>query len=97
MIIDKLLEKGIKKDTINVLLEDEVTYSDIEINIDDVLDVIDYLREIKIKNIDTLLLCYPDLFIGSRQDVESKFRNHGIPQMVVLINDDIENVELLYE
>jgi len=96
-MIDKLLEKGIKIETINILLEDEVTFNDFEVNIDDVLEVIDYLREINISNIDVLLKCYPDLFIGSKKDVEERFKKKGVNFMVSLINDDIENVELLYE
>lgn len=96
-MIERLLAKGIKKNTVDILADNDTSYNDFEINIDDVVDIIDYLRSIGIKNIDSLLLCTPDLFIGTKRDVENMFKNKNMIELVDLINDDIDNVELLYE
>ena len=96
-MIDSLLEKGIKKETLNMIKGNDSLNYNLTINIDDVLEITDYLKEIGINNIDELLIYNPDLFMGSRIDVEEKFNKFDINNLVNLINEDVENIDFIYE
>ena len=95
-MIDKLLEIGIKEDTINILKENELDYL-FEININNVIDVINYLKSINIIDIDDLVLSIPDLFFKPKKIIEELFNKKNINELVNLINEDYSNIDLLFE
>lgn len=95
-MINKLLECGIKEDTINKLKDNELDYL-FEVNINNSIDIINYLKSINITNIDELLLSIPDLFFKPKEIVEDLFNKKNINELVNLINDDYSNIDLLFE
>ena len=95
-MINKLLECGIKEDTINKLKDNELDYL-FEVNINNSIDIINYLKSINITNIDELLLSIPDLFFKPKEIVEDLFNKKNINELVNLINDDYSNIDLLFD
>ncbi len=73
----------------------EMMLEDIEANRDNVIRVIDYLQEIGIKVIGTLLVEKPDLFLLDVEEIKSHFANYDIKLIVRMINDDISNFDLV--
>lgn len=96
-MIDNLLEKGIKKETLSIIKGNETLNYNLTINLDDVLEVIDYFKGIGINNIDDLLIYNPDIFMASRKEVEKKFEQYDINNLVNSINEDVENIDIIYE
>ena len=96
-MIDKLLDYGIKEDTINKIKEiEELEYS-FNTNINNTIDVINYLKSINIVDIDYLLLSVPDLFFKAKVLVEEMFNKKNINELVNLINEDYSNIDLLFD
>ena len=96
-MIDKLLDYGIKEDTINKIKEiEELEYS-FNTNINNTIDVINYLKSINIVDIDDLLLSVPDLFFKAKVLVEEMFNKKNINELVNLINEDYSNIDLLFD
>lgn len=95
-MIDRLLEYGINKTTIDKIKEIDFLKYDFEVNIEDTINIINYLKNINIKNIDDLLLNSPDFFFKTKEDVEEMFNKKDINEIVRLINEDYSNIKLLY-
>ena len=95
-MIDRLLEYGINKTTIDKIKEIDFLKYDFEVNIEETINIINYLKNINIKNIDDLLLNSPDFFFKTKEDVEEMFNKKDINEIVRLINEDYSNIKLLY-
>jgi hypothetical protein len=96
-MITDLLDYGISKDTIKHIKENPSLEYTLTCNIKDVTEIINYLKELNIKDIDNILLYNPDLFIETKKDIEDRFNNKDIDKLVESINDNYENIDLLYE
>ena len=96
-MITDLLDCGINKNTIKHIKENPSLEYTLSINIKDVIDIINYLKELNIKDIDNILLYNPDLFIETKKDIEERFNKKDISNLVDLINNDYQNIDLLYE
>lgn len=90
-----LLEEGFSTELIDKLEKkfDPATIELLEIESDNVIEVINYLREIGIKNIETIILTYVELFTRDIDDVKKEFNKHNIPDVVAKINEDIFYIE----
>lgn len=96
-MINKLLDYGIKKETIAKIKETIFLEYSFEINFDNCVKTIEYLKSIKILNIDDLLLSVPDLFFKTTKDVIELFNKKDVSELVNLINEDYSNIDLLFE
>ena len=96
-MITDLLNYGINKDTIKHIKEVPSLEYNLTVNIKDVIEIITYLKELNIKDIDSILLYNPDLFIETKKDIEERFNKKDISELVKLINNDYQNIDLLYE
>jgi hypothetical protein len=95
-MIDELVKCGISENTVNYIKEIDFLKYDFEINIENCINVINYLKSININNIDDLILNSPDFFFKEKKDVEDLFNKKDINKMVNLINEDCYNIDLLY-
>lgn len=93
--MDFLIEKGFDKALIDKLLKtyDRNIIELFKLEEANVIDIIDYLREIGVKNIDKLLLNYIQIFISTKDKVQSAFEKYDIVKIVEEINDSVENIE----
>jgi hypothetical protein len=96
-MIDFLLVSGIKKQTIDKIKENPSNAYDLSINKEECVKIITYLRLIGINNVDELLLNRLGLFFKTKEEVAQMFINHDLNRMVELINDDLSNIDLLFE
>ena len=96
-MIDFLLVSGIKKQTIDKIKENPSNTYDLSINKEECVKIITYLRLIGINNIDELLLNRLGMFFKTKEEVAQRFINHDLNRMVELINDDLSNIDLLFE
>lgn len=90
-----LIDTGLSPEIIRKL---ESTYDEsaldlLKIESDNVIDVINYFKEIGIKDIETLLITYIDIFIRDVDDVKAAFNKHNIKEVVEKINNDIFYIE----
>ncbi len=91
------LKVYVDEDTFSLIQENnnEMMIEDLEANRDNVIRVIDYLQEIGIKVIGTLLVEKPDLFLLDVDEIKNHFANYDIKLIVRMINDDISNFDLV--
>lgn len=90
-----LIDTGLSPEIIRKL---ESTYDEsaldlLKIESDNVIDVINYFKEIGIKDIETILITYIDIFIRDVDDVKAAFNKHNIKEVVEKINNDIFYIE----
>ncbi len=90
-----LIDTGLSPEIIRKL---ESTYDEsaldlLKIERDNVIDVINYFKEIGIKDIETILITYIDIFIRDVDDVKAAFNKHNIKEVVEKINNDIFYIE----
>lgn len=67
---------------------------DLENNEYSVLDNINYLESLGLKNIDKLIIHRPDIFINNKEKLEKFFLEHNIHELVEKINEDVKNIDL---
>jgi hypothetical protein len=98
-MIDFLKEHGISEDTIKEISSNEYQeyLYDLNCNKEQCIKIIDYLRTIGIKNIDNLLINELDLFCQTKNEIEYAFSQCGIDKLVNLINEDYEEIEIIYD
>ena len=94
-MIDLLIQNGINEEAIDML--DDYYLDVINTNIDDCLKIINYLKNIGIRDISLMFLNNTELFITSLKEVKDLFNRRDIDKIIELINLDISNVKLLYE
>lgn len=93
--MDFLLDEGFSKEVINELINkyDESIIDQFILDSYNVVEVINYMREIGIKKIDQLLLTHIGVFLKDIDRVKAAFNKHDINEIVKDINDDIFNIE----
>ena len=96
-MIDFLLISGIRIDTINKISENPSNVFDLSANKDECVKIITFLKFIGIKNIDELLLNSLGLFFKTKDEVVNLFSKHNVEEMVTLINNDSQNIDILFE
>jgi len=70
---------------------------DLNCNQDECIKVIDFLERIGIKNVSELLLYRTDLFCKTLSDVEEMFLSKNTFDLVSKINDNIFEIDILFE
>ena len=92
-----LIDKGFNLSLLRDLEEkyDEAILDVVEMEEDNVIEVIDYLQEIGIKYIDSLMIYDIGLFTTDINKVKEAFEKQNIPEFVRDINDDIVNIDRL--
>ena len=92
-----LLDKGFDSSLLRSLREkyDEAILDTVDIEEDNVIEVIDYLKEIGIKYIDSLMIYDIGLFTTDIDKVKEAFEKQNIPEFVREVNDDIVNIDRL--
>lgn len=90
-----LLEEGFSTELVDKLEKklDPATIELVEIESDNVIEVINYLKEIGIKDIETLIITYIELFTRDIDDVKKAFNKHNIEEVVNKINEDVFYIE----
>ena len=94
---DFLLVSGISQATINELKKQSSNLFDISCNKKECIKIITYLKLIGIKNIDELLLNKFRLFLKTKEEVANMFYKCDIPNIVDAINEDYQNINLIFE
>ena len=89
-----LLELGIKQETIDSIMTkyDEAIITNFKIEEDNVEEVINFLREIGIVDIDNLLIFDLSIFTKKIDYVKECFEIKNLNEVVKLINEDITNI-----
>lgn len=97
-MIDFLKEYNISENTIEELKKQSSSFLfDLNCNEEECCKIINYLRTIGIENIDELLLYETDIFFKNKSKVELAFSKHNINELVELINQDYQEIEVLYD
>ena len=98
-MIDKLIKYGIKKETIESIKEIDSLEYNLEVNLEEIIKIIDYLKSIKINSdvIDKILSYMPDLFLKSEEEIEELFNKKDVNELVNSINDCYINIDLLFD
>lgn len=93
--MDFLIEKGFNKNFIDELINtyDRSTLEMFKLEEANVIEIIDYLKGIGIKNIDELLINYIEIFISTREKIQSAFEKYDVKKIVDSINENIKNIE----
>lgn len=61
------------------------------------IKVIEYLKELGIKNIEEIFINRIELFYETKKDLEKLFLKHDIPNLVQKINDDYMEIDILFD
>ena len=90
-----LLEKGFTQELIDklTLKYDEGILDVFQIEKRNVMDVIDFFRQIGIENIEELMLFRIELFTKDVDEVKEIFDDEHVQEMVQEINEDILNID----
>ena len=90
-----LLEKGFTQELIDklTLKYDEGILDVFQIEKRNVMDVIDFFRQIGIENIEELMLFRIELFTKDIDEVKEIFDDEHVQEMVQEINEDILNID----
>lgn len=93
--MDFLIEKGFSKSFIDELINtyDKTTLEMLKLEEANVIEIIDYFKEIGINNIDELLINYIEIFISTKKKVQSSFEKYDIRKLVESINRNVQNIE----
>ena len=95
--MDILLENGINKETIEKIKNnnDEMLVSNIELESDNIILNLNYLKKIGIRRMDDLLIQRLDLFFIPNKKLKEEIERFNIEVLVNLINQDFNNLELI--
>lgn len=95
--MDILLENGINKETIEKIKNnnDEMLVSNIELESENIILNLNYLKKIGIKRMDDLLIQRLDLFFIPNKKLKEEIERFNIEVLVNLINQDFNNLELI--
>ena len=93
--MDFLLDEGFTKEFISELSNkyDEGIIDQFILDSYNVIEVINYMKEIGIKRIDELLLTHIGVFLKDIDRVKRSFNKHDINEIVKEINEDVFNIE----
>lgn len=91
-----LIDLGIKKDTIDKIIDingDAITLS-LESNEENITNIINYLKQIGIKNVEQLLIYEIDFFLQDIEEVKEKLKKEDY-EKIFYINSDWYYIETL--
>ncbi|MBQ4584467.1 MAG: hypothetical protein IJA94_06230 [Bacilli bacterium] len=86
-----LVDLGISKDIVDLL--DDATCYNMKINEKKITEIILYLKNIGINNLDELIINELRILYMDFEDIRSAFNNCNQKEMVELINNDIVAIE----
>jgi len=95
--MDILFENGINKETVERIKNnnDEMLLSNIELESENIILNLNYLKKIGIERIDDLLIQRLDLFFIPNKKLKEEIERFNIEVLVNLINQDFNNLELI--
>ena len=96
-MMDFLIICGIKKDTVKKIMQNPSNAFDLEANKDECIKIILYLKLIGITNLDSLILYRQHIFLKTKEEITRLFEGRDVKTLVLKINDDYENIDLLFE
>ena len=96
-MVNYLIMNGISKNTVDVLKNRTSEMHSLELNQDECIKIIVYLRFLGITCIDDILLYRPELFLCTKEEVVEMFEQKGIRTIVEEINSNYENVDMLFD
>lgn len=96
-MIDFLIISGIKSQTIEKIKENSSNVYDLQVNKEECIKIITFLRLIGINDIDGLLLNSLGLFLKTKDEVVELFYKYNIQQLVNAINQDINNIDIIFQ
>lgn len=94
-MIKFLEELGISSSVIDKIIEingDSIIY-DFNNSSKNIIEIINYLKDIGVKNIDGLLIEETDLFFKQYEDIKFKIEKFGVKEAVLGINNDLIFIE----
>lgn len=75
----------------------EAILFDLSCNEDDAIEIINYMRNIGITNIDELLIYRVDIFVLTFEQFIKRLSKFNIPVLINLINDDYTKIDIINE
>lgn len=96
-MIDHLIMCGISKKTIEQLQKRESEFYCLSLNEEECLKIITYLKFIGIVNINEIFQYRLELFLNTKKEVIEMFEKYNISELVNKINDNYENIDILFE
>ncbi len=98
-MIDFLKNVGISDDILIEMLKNnnEAAIFDLSCNEEDAINIIKYMRNIGITNIDELLIYRIDIFFLTFEQFVKRLSKFNIPALVNHINDDYANIDIINE
>ncbi len=98
-MIDFLKNVGISDDTLIEMLKNnnETAIFDLSCNEEDAINIINYIKNIGINNIDELLVYRMDIFFLTFEQLVKRLSKFNIPVLVNLINEDYTNIDIINE
>ena len=76
---------------------DETSIFDLSCNDEDAIEIIKYMRNIGVTNIDELLIYRIDIFFLTFEQFIKRLSKFNIPALVNHINDDYANIDIINE
>ena len=98
-MIDFLKNVGISDDTLIEMLKNnnETAIFDLSCNEEDAINIINYIKNIGINNMDELLVYRMDIFFLTFEQFVKRLSKFNIPVLVNLINEDYTNIDIINE
>lgn len=97
-MIDFLLECNISEETLDELYDmHSFQLFDLSCNSEEIIKIINYLRNIGIVNIEELLINETELFYKSKKWIESKISKYNISDFVSKVNNNYEDIEIIFK
>lgn len=98
-MIDFLKDAGISNNVLVEIIKNntETSIFDLSCNDEDAIEIIKYMRNIGITNIDELLIYRIDIFFLTFEQFIKRLSKFNIPALVNHINDDYANIDIINE
>ena len=98
-MIDFLKNVGISNDVLVEMIKnnDETAIFDLSCNDEDAIEIIKYMRNIGVTNINELLIYRIDIFFLTFEQFIKRLSKFNIPALVNHINDDYANIDIINE
>ena len=98
-MIDFLKDAGISNNVLVEMIKNntETSIFDLSCNDEDAIEIIKYMRNIGITNIEELLIYRIDIFFLTFEQFIKRLSKFNIPALVNHINDDYANIDIINE
>ena len=98
-MIDFLKDANITDDTIIEIMKNnnEASLFNLSCNDEDAIQIINYMRNIGVTNIDELLIYRIDIFFITFEQFIKRLSKFNVPILVNLINDNYANIDIINE